>query len=89
MRARQPLQERGVLARFVSACGRARWHLGLKPMVLRDGLMRDLTNARSKCSVLIKDATHFVLFEKHRSEFSTRFSSPTRNRIGRDRGVVG
>jgi len=35
----------------------------------RDGLMRDLTNAPSKRSVLIKDSTHFVLFEKPRFEF--------------------
>ena len=35
----------------------------------REGLMRDLTNAPSKKSVLIKDATHFVLFEKQRLEF--------------------
>lgn len=35
----------------------------------REGLMRDLTNAPFKKSVLIKDATHFVLFEKQRTEF--------------------
>src|SRR5262249_7109122 len=35
----------------------------------RDLLMRDLTNAPIKRSVLIKDATHFVLFEKPRFEF--------------------
>jgi pimeloyl-ACP methyl ester carboxylesterase len=35
----------------------------------REILMRDLTHARSKKSVLIKDATHFVLFEKPRFEF--------------------
>jgi pimeloyl-ACP methyl ester carboxylesterase len=35
----------------------------------REGLMRDLTNAPAKRSVLIKDATHFVLFEKPRMEF--------------------
>jgi len=35
----------------------------------REGLMRDLTNAPAKRSVLIKDATHFVLFEKPRFEF--------------------
>jgi len=35
----------------------------------REGLMRDLTNAPVKRSVLIKDATHFVLFEKKRFEF--------------------
>jgi alpha-beta hydrolase superfamily lysophospholipase len=35
----------------------------------RELLMRDLTNAASKKSVLIKDATHFVLFEKPRFEF--------------------
>jgi len=35
----------------------------------REGLMRDLTNAPVKKQVLIKDATHFVLFEKQRFEF--------------------
>jgi pimeloyl-ACP methyl ester carboxylesterase len=35
----------------------------------REGLMRDLTNAPAKRSVLIKDATHFVLFERPRTEF--------------------
>ncbi|HKB40068.1 MAG TPA: alpha/beta fold hydrolase [Gemmataceae bacterium] len=35
----------------------------------RAGLMRDLTHAPSKRSVLIKDGTHFVLFEKQRLEF--------------------
>lgn len=35
----------------------------------RELLMRDLTNAPAKRSVLIKDATHFVLFEKPRMEF--------------------
>jgi pimeloyl-ACP methyl ester carboxylesterase len=35
----------------------------------REGLMRDLTNAPSKRSVTIKNATHFVLFEKPRVEF--------------------
>ena len=35
----------------------------------REGLMRDLTNAPVKKHVLIKNATHFVLFEKPRLEF--------------------
>jgi pimeloyl-ACP methyl ester carboxylesterase len=35
----------------------------------REGLMRDLTNAPAKRSVTIKNATHFVLFEKPRFEF--------------------
>jgi pimeloyl-ACP methyl ester carboxylesterase len=35
----------------------------------REGLVRDLTNAPAKKSVLIKDATHFVLFERPRLEF--------------------
>ncbi len=35
----------------------------------REGLLRDLTNAPVRKSVLIKDATHFVLFEKQRFEF--------------------
>jgi alpha-beta hydrolase superfamily lysophospholipase len=37
----------------------------------RSLLMRDLTNAPIKKEVLIKDATHFVLFEKNRTEFFT------------------
>ena len=35
----------------------------------RELLMRDLTNAPVKKSVLIKNGTHFVLFEKQRFEF--------------------
>ena len=35
----------------------------------REALLRDLTNAPAKRSVLIRDATHFVLFEKPRMEF--------------------
>jgi pimeloyl-ACP methyl ester carboxylesterase len=35
----------------------------------REGLMRDLTNAPVKKHVVIKNATHFVLFEKPRFEF--------------------
>jgi alpha-beta hydrolase superfamily lysophospholipase len=35
----------------------------------REGLMRDLVHAPVKKSVLIPDATHFVLFEKKRDEF--------------------
>jgi len=35
----------------------------------RAGLMRDLVHAKVKHNVLIKDATHFVLFEKHRDQF--------------------
>jgi pimeloyl-ACP methyl ester carboxylesterase len=35
----------------------------------REGLLRDLTNAPVKKSVLIRDATHFVLFEKQRQQF--------------------
>ena len=41
----------------------------------RDGLMRDLTNAPAKKHVLIKDATHFVLFEKKRFEFFEAIAS--------------
>ena len=37
----------------------------------REILMRDLTNAPVKKSVLIRNATHFVLFEKPRFEFFT------------------
>ena len=35
----------------------------------REGLLRELSNAPSKRSVTIKNATHFVLFEKPRFEF--------------------
>jgi len=35
----------------------------------RDGLMRELVHAPVKKSVLIPDATHFVLFEKNRTQF--------------------
>lgn len=35
----------------------------------REGLMRDLTNAPVKKSVVIPEATHFVLFEKNREMF--------------------
>jgi pimeloyl-ACP methyl ester carboxylesterase len=35
----------------------------------REGLMRDLVHALAKRSVLIPDATHFVLFEKNRLQF--------------------
>jgi pimeloyl-ACP methyl ester carboxylesterase len=35
----------------------------------REGLMRDLVHAPAKRSVLIPDATHFVLFEKNRFLF--------------------
>ena len=35
----------------------------------REGLMRDLVHAPVKRSVLIPDATHFVLFEKNRQQF--------------------
>jgi alpha-beta hydrolase superfamily lysophospholipase len=34
----------------------------------REALMRDLTNAPVTKSVLIKDATHFVIFEKNRGQ---------------------
>jgi hypothetical protein len=35
----------------------------------REGLMRDWTNAPLQRSVLINEATHFVLFGKKRFEF--------------------
>ncbi len=35
----------------------------------REGLMRALVHAPMKRNALIKDATHFVLFEKHREQF--------------------
>ena len=41
----------------------------------REGLMRDLSNAPVKKSVLIKNATHFVLFEKPRFEFFTEIAN--------------
>lgn len=41
----------------------------------RELLMRDLTNAPVKKNVLIKDATHFVLFEKHRFDFFNEIAS--------------
>lgn len=37
----------------------------------RDGLMRDLTNAPVKKHVLIRNSSHFTLFEKPRFEFFT------------------
>ncbi len=41
----------------------------------RDGLMRDLTNTPVKKQVVIKNATHFVLFEKPRFEFFTEIAN--------------
>ena len=41
----------------------------------REGLMRDLSNAPAKKSVLIRNATHFVLFEKPRFEFFTEIAN--------------
>jgi pimeloyl-ACP methyl ester carboxylesterase len=40
----------------------------------RNGLMRDLVHAPVKKSVLIPDATHFVLFEKNRAMFFEEIS---------------
>ena len=69
---------------FMQATGRAMWNASsiyVPTLVIagefdtwsfpedREGLMRDLTNAPVKKSVLIKNATHFVLFEKPRFEF--------------------
>ena len=69
---------------FMQATGRAFWNASsiyVPTLVIagqydtwsypedRDGLMRDLTHAPVKKSVLIPDATHFVLFEKHRFDF--------------------
>ena len=69
---------------FMQATGRAMWSASsiyVPTLVIagefdtwsfpedREGLMRDLTNAPVKKSVLIKNATHFVLFEKPRFEF--------------------
>ena len=41
----------------------------------REGLMRDLSNAPVKKNVLIRNATHFVLFEKPRLEFFTEIAN--------------
>ena len=41
----------------------------------REGLWRDLTNAPAKKSLVIKDATHFVLIEKPRFEFFEAIAS--------------
>ena len=69
---------------FMQATGRAMWNASsiyVPTLVIageydtwsfpedREGLMRDLTNAPAKRSMLIKNATHFVLFEKPRMEF--------------------
>ena len=69
---------------FMQATGRAMWSASsiyVPTLVIagefdtwsfpedREGLMRDLTNAPVKKSVLVKNATHFVLFEKPRFEF--------------------
>jgi pimeloyl-ACP methyl ester carboxylesterase len=45
----------------------------------RELLMRDLTNAPIKKSVLIRNATHFVLFEKPRFEFFNEVDSFLKN----------
>jgi len=69
---------------FYQATGRPLWHAAniYAPTLViagaydtwsfpddRDGLMRDLVHAPAKRSVLIPDATHFVLFEKNRMQF--------------------
>ena len=69
---------------FYQATGRALWNASsiyVPTLVIagefdtwsypedREGLMRDLSNAPVKKHVLIKEATHFVLFEKKRFEF--------------------
>jgi pimeloyl-ACP methyl ester carboxylesterase len=69
---------------FYQATGRPLWHAAniYAPTLLiagqfdtwsfpedREGLMRDLVHAPAKKSVLIPDATHFVLFEKNRMQF--------------------
>lgn len=46
----------------------------------REGLMRDLTNAPEKKLVLIRNATHFVLFEKQRFEFFNKISDFLNNK---------
>lgn len=69
---------------FYQATGRPLWHAAniYAPTLViagafdtwsfpedREGLMRDLVHAPVKRSVLIPDATHFVLFEKNRQKF--------------------
>ncbi len=69
---------------FYQATGRALWNAAniyVPTLVIagafdtwsfpedREGLMRDLVHAPAKKSVLIPNATHFVLFEKPRSQF--------------------
>jgi pimeloyl-ACP methyl ester carboxylesterase len=69
---------------FYQATGRPLWHAAniYAPTLViagqydtwsfpedRSGLMRDLVHAPAKKSVLIPDATHFVLFEKNRMMF--------------------
>jgi pimeloyl-ACP methyl ester carboxylesterase len=69
---------------FLQATGRQIWNASLiyVPVLViageydnwsysedREGLMRDLTNAPFKKHVIVKNATHFVLFEKRRFEF--------------------
>jgi pimeloyl-ACP methyl ester carboxylesterase len=69
---------------FMQATGRAIWNASsiYAPTLViageydtwsypedREGLMRDLVNAPAKKHVTIKNATHFVLFEKPRFEF--------------------
>ena len=69
---------------FYQATGRPLWHAAniYSPTLViggdfdtwsfqedRAGLMQDLVHAKVKHNVLIKDATHFVLFEKHRDDF--------------------
>jgi pimeloyl-ACP methyl ester carboxylesterase len=69
---------------FYQATGRPLWHAAniYAPTLViagqydtwsfpedRSGLMRDLVHANAKKSVLIPDATHFVLFEKNRMMF--------------------
>ncbi len=69
---------------FMQATGRAIWSassISVPVLVIageydtwsypedREGLLRDLTHAPVKKHVLIKDSTHFVLFEKPRFDF--------------------
>jgi pimeloyl-ACP methyl ester carboxylesterase len=69
---------------FYQATGRPLWHAAniYAPTLViagafdtwsypedRDGLMRDLVHAPTKRSILIPNATHFVLFEKNRFQF--------------------
>jgi pimeloyl-ACP methyl ester carboxylesterase len=55
----------------------------------REGLMRDLVHAPLKRSVLIKDATHFVLFEKNRHQLYEAVLQFLREPVGSTGAAAG